>query len=648
MGGRTEDSEADQGVTTAGERPENSAGPGNSEGDGPSTASKSEEVSAEPESLFNQYEQLTLGRVIVAIALLAIVLRIVTLGSRTAHWDEARVAYWSYFYTETGSLAYYWEEHGPVAQLAAARMFGIFGVNDFAARLPIALVGGLFPLAALLYREHLRRSETVALALFLALNSVLLYYSRFMRSDILVAAFMFVALGLLVRYYDTRKVQYLLVAGIFLGLGFGSKENAIVYLLTWLGAAALLTDQYLHSPASDESGFERVRANFDSYRNRVRAAAYRADYAIGLFVTFMLTMVVVFAPRGQGIDRRLDPDTTADPVTIGSAIRDPTTVPTLIDESLTEAYSGYMDWFAESEETTLDTYISFLTDYVMVLVEYAPLVTVFAILGIVIERYARDRSRALVMFMAYCGVASLIGYPLGSHIQGDSAWLAVHVIVPLLVPAAVGLSWTFRRGRELAKHRSVNPGVVLVILLLFVSLWAWFLPMQAVYVEDTDPDNRLVQFAQPHSDLGPLVETMDDIATETEGTDVVIYYGEDDENFEASAAPIRQNITRDFTGSWQVEPTCSDWATTQPLNWYFAVADAEAGCERSPDALAESISEGEVPMVITVPEDTTVPDELQNNDYVERSYYLRSIGQEVVVYTDRSWERERYSDKDDS
>jgi len=592
-------------------------------------------------SLFDRYERLTLGRVVVAIAVVAVVLRVVSLGPRTAHWDEARVAYWAYFYTETGSLAYHWEEHGPFVQLTAGWLFEYLGVTDFAARLPVAIVGGLLPLAALLYREHLRRSETIALALFLAFNAVLLYYSRFMRSDLLVATFMFVGFGLLVRYYDTRKVRYLLVAGVFVGLGFASKENAIVYVLTWLGATALVVDQSLHSPASPDSGLDRVRANLDHYREILNTAVYRADYAIGFVLTFVLTSVVLFAPRGQGLDGRRYTDPDADPVTLGSVFQNPTELLALADESLGTAYSGYMDWFGESEETTLDTYLSFLFDYVMVLVEYAPLLTAFAVAGIVIERYARDHSRTLVMFMAYCGVASLIGYPAGSHIQGDSAWLSTHVIVPLAIPAAVGLSWTYRRGRELLERRSdsVNPLVVLVVVLLLVGVWAWFVPVQSVYVDDTAEDSRLVQFAQPHSDLGPLTETMTDISNEHDGTDVVFFGGlDDDGEFAAANSLIRHDVTGDFEGQWRVEPVCTDWGTTQPLNWYLAVAGADGACEDSATALEENVTAETVPMVVTAPDDETVPVEaLEDAGYVEETYFLRSVGVEVVVYTHGQW-----------
>jgi uncharacterized protein (TIGR03663 family) len=587
-----------------------------------------------PSSLFERYDVLTVPRVIVAVTVLAVVLRIVALGSRTAHWDEARVAYWSYFYTDTGSLAYYWEEHGPLAQIAAARLFGIFGVSDFAARLPVALVGGVLPLGALLYREHLRKSETVALAVLLSVNAVLLYFSRFMRSDVLVATFMFLGLGLVVRFLDTRKLRYLLVSGVVLGLGFASKENAIVYILTWLGASALLVDQFLHSPANEESGFDYLRANFGRYRGRLKSIVYRADYAIGFALTFVSTMVIMFAPRGDGLEPRGHPDSV--PVTLGGTVQSPGKLPTLVEEALDEAYRGYVEWFTQSEETTLDTYIDFVSDYVVVLVEYAPLVTAFAIIGILAERYGRDSSRALVMFMIYCGVASLVGYPLGSHIKGDSAWLSVHVIVPLTVPAAVGLSWTYRRGRSVVERTSVPAVAAIVVVVLLLGGWAWAVPVQGVYVDDTAEDNRLVQYAQPASDLGPLIDEMEAAASDGDGTDVVLFYGEEGANFDRDESLIDQDPGGEYEGEWQIEPRCSVWGTTQPLNWYFAVADASVDCERSADALAENVSQGAVPIVITVPGDGTVPEELQSEEYVKRTYDLRNVGQEVIVYTHES------------
>ncbi|MCU4719094.1 flippase activity-associated protein Agl23 [Halapricum hydrolyticum] len=207
---------------------------------------------------------------VVAIAIAALLARLFWLGYRTAHWDEARVAYWILRYEETGAFVYRSIIHGPFVHHATRPLFALFGPTDFYARLPVALVGGFLPLSALLFREHLRDHETVFLALLLALNPILLYYSRFLRSDVLVAAFMLTALGFLVRTYDTRDGRYLYPAALFLGFGIASKENALIYVLTWLGAGALLLDTALFRPRTDPSGAALLRRQIGSVRAGIR------------------------------------------------------------------------------------------------------------------------------------------------------------------------------------------------------------------------------------------------------------------------------------------------------------------------------------------------------------------------------------------
>jgi len=194
-------------------------------------------------------------KLVVAITLVSLALRVVFLGYRVAHFDEGRVAYWAWHFGETGNFAYRYIIHGPFIQHVDRWLFALVGPSDFAMRLPVAVVGGLLPLSALLLRAHLDRSETVGLALLFALDPALLYYSRFMRSDVLVAVFMFTAFALLVRLYDTRKVRYMYAAAVFLALGFASKENALVYVVTWGGATGLLLAKILLLPNGFRDAF---------------------------------------------------------------------------------------------------------------------------------------------------------------------------------------------------------------------------------------------------------------------------------------------------------------------------------------------------------------------------------------------------------
>ena len=338
------------------------------------------------EGPLQRWERLTLFRAVAAVAAVSLLARLVLLDARPAHWDEARVAYWAQHYAETGSTGYYWEEHGPLVQLAARWLFEPLGVTDTAARLPVALVGGLLPLAALLYREHLRDSETVALALFLGGNSVLLYFSRFVRSDVLLAAFTFVSLGLLVRFSDTRRYRYLYGAGLFLALGFGSKENAVIYVLTWLGAAALVADQWLHSPASEQRGIDRLRSRLAAWRANVQVGPL-VGHAAGAVSLALLVTIFIFADRGDGVRGRQPPlEGSPDSLSLGEALSQPLSLPGFGYRTLEGVYEGYADWFGKSSEKTVGEYIEFLTGFLDVLTSNATVLVLFAVLGVLLER----------------------------------------------------------------------------------------------------------------------------------------------------------------------------------------------------------------------------------------------------------------------
>ena len=108
-----------------------------------------------------------------------------------------------------------------------------------------AILGGLLPLVALLYRDRLRDAEVAGLALLLAVNPILLYYSRFMRFDFPLAAFVLLTVGLTLRAVDRENPWYLLPAGVAFAVAFATKENVILYPVCWLGASLLLVNDRL-------------------------------------------------------------------------------------------------------------------------------------------------------------------------------------------------------------------------------------------------------------------------------------------------------------------------------------------------------------------------------------------------------------------
>ncbi|WP_225334739.1 flippase activity-associated protein Agl23 [Halomicrobium urmianum] len=605
-------------------------------------------IRSEPRAWARQHA-LTATGLVVAITVFGLALRFVLLGDRIAHWDEGRVGYWIVYYQETGSFAYRRIIHGPFIQHVNRWLFPILGANDFTMRLPVAIVGGLLPLTALLFREHLRRIEMAVMALFLALNPVLLYYSRFMRSDLLVATFMFAAFGMFVRFYDTRRFRYVYAAAALMAAGFASKENAIIYVATWIGAAGLLVDQALYRPREHGSGAGLLRSKVSAAREWTSQApvAVRArvvDYAFHLVVAgvlFLLLSLFFYAPRGAGVAGLEYPP--ADPATtlgFWEAVANPVQFPTLVSETTDRVVDQFGTWITQADEAGDDesltsVYAEFLGRYVEVMGTRAAALSVFAVLGFIYERYGRARSRNLVMFAAYGGFVSVLGYPLGTDIFG--AWIVVHALVPLSIPAAVGLARVVDWGREaLAADDRVGVGAAAAVLLVLLAQFAVF-GAPAVYVNDQSDSNTLVQYAQPGDTPREELQTIREVAADGDGgNDVLLYYGEPDERYDDGSALVEKNPADWNSSHLNYRPLCSNWFNTLPLPWYFASADADVACERSDKNLSVRAVNDQPPVIITTKTDSTVPEDVLSENYERESYEMRSYGTEMTFWVHES------------
>jgi len=573
---------------------------------------------------------------VVAIALGALAARLFWLGYRTAHWDEARVAYWILRYEETGAFVYRPIIHGPFIHHVAEPLFALFGPSDLLGRLPVAVVGGLFPLSALLFREHLRDHETVLLAVLFAANPVLLYYSRFLRSDVLVAAFMLTALGFLVRVYDTRKPRYLYPVALFLGFGIASKENALIYVLVWIGGAALLVDTALFRPRTAPSGLDLLRSHAGTarrYAGRLktdpetrRRVGVPALHLVGALAVLGFVWLYTFAPRGAVTEHYPVSEAAIGTVRFGDALANPLQLPALVENTWDYWYSNYPMWsdkaLSSGEDSSLsERYLEFAPQYLTVLREYALTTLLFAGIGFLSERYGRERSRNLVLFFTYGGVASVIGYPLGLDIFGP--WNAAHPIVMLALPAAVGLGAVYRRGRTVLTDDFSITSLVAALLLVIVLGQVVATAAGAAYVNDTDAEkNKLIQYAQPADDMRYDLQQLDWIAAENDGTDVLLY-----ENY--------------FVGNDESEhfyPACmgtSEWFNGLPLSWYLYAADANVTCIQNSLDL-DRVSGDPPPIIVT--RERSVPilsQQLEGIGGYEYSVYeLRTSGTETVILFD--------------
>jgi uncharacterized protein (TIGR03663 family) len=571
-------------------------------------------------------------RLIVAVTALALVIRLVGLGTRPMHYDEGRVAYWMLHSVESGSFAYRHGIHGPFLQHTNRWLFPLVGASDFTARLPVALAGGLLPLGALAFRNHLEKAETVALALFLAFNSVLVYYSRFMRSDVLLAAFMFGAFACLVGLYDTRDARYLYGVAVLAALGFATKENAIVYVLTWVGAAALLADQALYRPRRYRSGLAVAFDRLGDPRAVARRLLPYAWHVVGALVVFLLVLVFMYADRGAGMAGIRRPPVPPGEGAVGfwEALANPAGFPGYAYDTLASATGEALEWggrtSAGDSENFLDTYVSNLGADLETLGWNAPILVVFGVVGFVWERYARPTGRNLVMFAGYCGFVSLLGYPLADDI-GSAHWLNVHVLVPLAIPAAVGAARFYRWGRNASLDRDTVGTAAATFILILASVQVAAANAGDVYADSTSRENKIAQYAQPQTDTRAVFDAVNAVSDGGNDTEVVIYTGA---NYSGSR-PIVGGPDEDLH-PFILRPECqkSDWYNSLPLPWYLTKAGTEVDCETDPEALATLA--GEAPLVITRTPDESVPTAALGDAYVARTFDMYQWDHQFTVY----------------
>ncbi|MDZ7747136.1 MAG: TIGR03663 family protein [Halobacteriales archaeon] len=548
------------------------------------------------------------GRVVQAViglTALALVARFALLGHRIMHFDEARVAYWVYHYAETGQFHYRSIIHGPFIQHIDAALFGLFGYSDFLARVPVAVVGGLLPLTALWLRHRFSGSETIALAFLLAANPVLLYFGRFMRSTVLVAGFCLLAFVAFVRWYDGFGIEYLYVGSGALALGFASKENALVYVLCWLGAGALVVHHKLSAHVGHPSGLDWLYHRLLGAWTWLRKAwgprlAGHVGHLAGAAFLFVVVMLFFFAPRGgvtSASDLAITPaNPSYDAVveqcrTAGLYTSNPTTTLRCTWLTVQDGFGSWLSKSGGSDPRTLVAVGGQLKRSLQVIVGYAGVLVVLALAGFASERYGNQRPRLLVLACLYWGLVSIPGYAVGTDI--NNPWIVVNALVPLAIPAAIGAGLFIDAGLDAFDRNDDRTlavvGVVVVVLLASIGTGA----ATGVYTDATEPENSLVQFAQPSQEMRPAMTDALEAAARTDGTDLLAYSG-GNSNFVDGA----ENAPR--------KPACLGWFSTLPLGWYLSAHDVTTDCASQPEDLPS-----ELPAVVVVPADCTLDETVE-------------------------------------
>ncbi|WP_128476677.1 flippase activity-associated protein Agl23 [Halorussus pelagicus] len=570
--------------------------------------------------------------VVVAIAAVALLARFVELGTRVAHQDEARVAYWAYRFMENGAYEYRPIVHGPFLTIVDGHLFSLFGASDFTMRFIVALLGGLLPLTALLFRQRLRDSETVALALLLAFNPILLYYSRFYRNDLLLAGFMLAAFGFFVRAYDHRRPVFLYAGTAAFALAFTTKENALVYPVCWLGAVALLWDHRLFTERAGERGL------LSAVGDRLRATArglldWWSHLTLAVFEFFAI-VVFFYAPRNTDrIAEHPSKFVDSDVPGLYEALGNPTLLPAVIEHATLGSWNDFLGKWGEGNS---ESYLGALKALWPVLEAGAIALLAFAILGFVVDRYVGERPNDVVSFAAYWGFASLLGYPV--IVDNPFPWEVIHIIVPLVIPAAVGLALVARLGVDSLTDGDAVSATAAALVLLLVTAQVGATAVGTSYLDAQSDDNELVQYAQSSSEMKPLLGEIREVTETNEGIDVT-YYGDKFHSADESSHDVPPT------------PRGSGWFARLPFAWYLETFGAEHDSTNREEIIADM--DDKPPVVITLGAAATCSESYdsasdidQHMDGYERhevQRYLHDSGctiSTVVVYVDEDTPRE--------
>ncbi|MFC6991897.1 flippase activity-associated protein Agl23 [Haladaptatus sp. GCM10025707] len=551
---------------------------------------------------------------LVAIAAVALIARLIFLGDRVAHWDEGRVAYWTLRYAKTGVWEYRPIVHGPFLFHVNKYVFTLLGPTDFAMRLVVAIVGGLLPLTAWNFREHLRDLEVGVLGALLAFNPLLLYYSRFMRNDLLVAAFMFVALGFFARAYDTGKHRYFYVGVLAFALAFTTKESAILYPVCWAGAAALLLDHRLFR-ARDRLPHSWKQEVVDyGFWLRDVLRAWAIPLVVGL-VEFFVVIVVFYAPRVGG-----------DGVGFDTMFSNPALLPAVVERATVGSWETFYGlWIAGGHQD--HAYLPYLGDFIETLAFGAGPLVLFAVIGFIADRYSREGPRDLVALAAYWGFVSILGYPIVTDIMAP--WATINAIVPLAIPAAVGVALILRWGREAFEDEDMVSVGLTAMLIIFVAGFTVGTAVDVAYLNSASEENKeLLQWAQPHNEIRPTLEKISAISENHDDGPDVLFYG----TTPPGSSEERFYVSNE-SSTLYAPPGGPSWHTRLPLPWYFE-ADGAQVTSTKPGTDPESIED--MPPVVIAYEWDREELEPHLEGYTAYEHEFRLWADTIVIFVDES------------
>ena len=529
-----------------------------------------------------------------AIILGGLLLRVIDLGGRVFHWDEARVGYWTLRYLETGSFTYRPVIHGPFLPLINGWVFELVGATDASARIVVALGGAAIPLIVVGLRRWLPPAALLGAAVLIATDPILVYYSRFMRNDMLVAGAALAAVVLVACALQRDRSALLVPVGGLLGAALVMKGTVLLYGLSALGAAILLADDLLlRAPGY---GGRRVRISMA----RTAVTAWLRERGGRYLIATIAALAVLVAITAWGYAPRPAVHTGPWSQRVGVALM-----------GLLDAAGAFVDfWLLGARQE--HSYLPYLAHLLRTLVTGSPVLVTLGVAGIIHDRYG-GRQRPIVAFAGWWALLALVGYPLATDIKAP--WNAIHVLLPLSIPAGMALAELGRLAWS--GRRELTAGATIAIVLLAGIAGVGLVTHHNSAEIAGAP---VVQWAQPGPELRDALVAIDAATAGHDGVDV-LYLGAEDGAYHVTDQ-----------GSLETPPPGGPgWHDRLPLPWYTERLDLVVDSVPADGDLEMQLQEP--PPVVIAPATRATEVRPMLPSHSEHRVAMRLWDREIVVFT---------------
>lgn len=334
----------------------------------------------------------------------------------------------------------------PLLFALQATLFTLFGASEFTARLPVALIGALLPLAPLLFRDAIGRERSIAVCLALAASPLLLMASR--QSEAVVMSLLLLTLGLwgVRRHTQTRRASHAILASCTLAVLVFLSEAGGPLLVLQVVIALLLTRWRRRDGVS-------LRGALAHWRSWLRAWPVTTALPPALLSLFLIATLFMLHPRGLAAPGELLYTTLAGLVGPLPASATP---------------AGPL---AGSAQTT--TLVSQLAAQLLQKLQLLLLFEPFIVMAGIVWLWLRRRSRAdeVDRFLTFWLAAALVSLLLW---RGAAAAHALWPVVPLAGMAGSLLADLVSPGRRLIFRPAWSNILIVAICLAALALFSFY------------------------------------------------------------------------------------------------------------------------------------------------------------------------------